>query len=48
VRDDAARSRAVEEVQAAARELGFEVRGVTESPIQGMEGNVEYLMHASL
>jgi 23S rRNA (cytidine1920-2'-O)/16S rRNA (cytidine1409-2'-O)-methyltransferase len=48
VRDDAARQRAVEDVRAAARELGFEVLGVIESPIQGMEGNVEYLMHARL
>ena len=46
VRDEEQRAAAVEGVLAAARELGFEVRGVTQSPIRGAEGNVEYLMHA--
>jgi predicted rRNA methylase YqxC with S4 and FtsJ domains len=31
-----------------ARELGFDVAGVIESPVKGAEGNVEYLMHARL
>jgi 23S rRNA (cytidine1920-2'-O)/16S rRNA (cytidine1409-2'-O)-methyltransferase len=48
VRDDAKRQAAVESVIAFARELGFEVKGLIESPIKGAEGNVEFLMHASL
>ncbi|MFN2453402.1 MAG: TlyA family RNA methyltransferase [Pyrinomonadaceae bacterium] len=35
--------RVVEEVNAAARELGLNVRGVIESPVQGAEGNTEFL-----
>lgn len=46
VRDEAKRAAVVEDVVAFARELGFEVKGVIESPIKGMEGNVEYLMNA--
>jgi 23S rRNA (cytidine1920-2'-O)/16S rRNA (cytidine1409-2'-O)-methyltransferase len=44
VRDDAKRSAAVARVVAFAREIGFEVRGVIESPVKGADGNVEYLM----
>ncbi len=47
VRDEGKRAAAVESVASFARGLGFEVRGVIESPVKGMEGNVEYLMHAS-
>lgn len=43
VTDAAQRAQAVEGVNAAARELGFRVAGVIESPIKGAEGNVEYL-----
>ncbi len=43
VTDPAQRARVVEEVNAAARGLGFKVGGVIESPITGAEGNVEYL-----
>ena len=43
VRDAAKRARVVEEVNAAARDLGLEVVNVIESPITGAEGNVEYL-----
>ncbi|HET7433280.1 MAG TPA: TlyA family RNA methyltransferase [Thermoanaerobaculia bacterium] len=46
VRDDAKRAEAVESVVAFARENGFAVLGVIESPIKGAEGNIEYLMHA--
>ena len=46
VRDDAKRAAAVEAVVIFAREIGFDVKGVIESPIKGAEGNVEYLMHA--
>ena len=43
VRDAEKRARVVEEVNHAARELGLEVVKVIESPIQGAEGNIEYL-----
>ena len=43
VRDQAARARAVEEVNNAAKALGLKVVNVIESPITGAEGNVEYL-----
>jgi len=43
VNDPAKHARVVAEVNAAARELGFAVRGVVESPIRGADGNVEFL-----
>lgn len=43
VRDAAKRERVVEEVNQAARALGLEVVKVIESPIQGAEGNIEFL-----
>jgi 23S rRNA (cytidine1920-2'-O)/16S rRNA (cytidine1409-2'-O)-methyltransferase len=43
VSDPLKHERVVEEVNAAARELGLEVRGVTDSPILGAEGNREFL-----
>jgi 23S rRNA (cytidine1920-2'-O)/16S rRNA (cytidine1409-2'-O)-methyltransferase len=43
VRDAAKRVKAVDEVNAAAAALGLEVVNVIESPIQGAEGNVEFL-----
>jgi 23S rRNA (cytidine1920-2'-O)/16S rRNA (cytidine1409-2'-O)-methyltransferase len=46
VRDEIKRAAAVDAVVAFARDIGFEVRGVIESPVKGAEGNVEYLMHA--
>ena len=46
VRDEAKRREAVESVVAFAREIGFDVHGVIESPVKGAEGNVEYLMLA--
>lgn len=46
VRDETKRAAAVEAVVAFARGIGFDVRGVIESPVKGAEGNVEYLMHA--
>lgn len=48
VREEAKRRSAVDNVIAAAKELGFEVFGVIESPVKGAEGNVEFLMHARL
>jgi len=47
VRDETKRAAAVESVVAFARESGFDVRGVIESPVKGAEGNVEYLMFAA-
>jgi 23S rRNA (cytidine1920-2'-O)/16S rRNA (cytidine1409-2'-O)-methyltransferase len=46
VRDETRRAAAVDAVVVFAREIGFEVRGVIESPVKGAEGNVEYLMYA--
>lgn len=46
VRDDAKRKEAVDGVAQFAREMGFDVRGVIESPVKGTEGNVESLMYA--
>ena len=46
VRDEIKRAAAVDAVVAFAREIGFGVRGVIESPVKGAEGNVEYLMYA--
>ncbi len=45
VRDDAKRERAVEEVAAAARDMGLEVRGVCPSPVAGAKGNIEYFIY---
>jgi 23S rRNA (cytidine1920-2'-O)/16S rRNA (cytidine1409-2'-O)-methyltransferase len=44
VRDDAKRRSALDAVEAAARELGFEVVGEAESPIEGPAGNREWLL----
>lgn len=46
VRDPAAQQAAVERVAGTVRELGGEVAGVMDSPILGMEGNREFLLHA--
>ena len=48
VRDAEQRQDAVDAVVACARELGFDVKGVIESPVKGAEGNVEYLMYATI
>jgi len=45
VRDAAKRLRVVEEVNEAARLIGLAVVGVMQSPIEGAEGNVEFLAH---
>jgi 23S rRNA (cytidine1920-2'-O)/16S rRNA (cytidine1409-2'-O)-methyltransferase len=45
VRDDDVRRRVVEEVAESAVALGLERTGTVESPIPGMEGNREILMH---
>jgi 23S rRNA (cytidine1920-2'-O)/16S rRNA (cytidine1409-2'-O)-methyltransferase len=43
VRDAEKRARVVDEVNQAAQTLGLQPMGTIESPIQGAEGNVEYL-----
>ena len=48
VRDEDVQRRVVEDVTAAARALGFARLGVVESPITGMEGNREFLIHLRL
>ena len=48
VRDEAKRAAVVDSVVEFARGEGFEVKGLIESPIKGAEGNVEYLMLASI
>jgi 23S rRNA (cytidine1920-2'-O)/16S rRNA (cytidine1409-2'-O)-methyltransferase len=45
VRDPAKHAQAVETVNNAAVELGLNIAGLIESPIQGAEGNVEFLAH---
>jgi 23S rRNA (cytidine1920-2'-O)/16S rRNA (cytidine1409-2'-O)-methyltransferase len=45
VRDDVVRARVVDEVTAVALALGLTRAGLSESPIAGMEGNREYLLH---
>lgn len=46
VRDPRAHSLAIERVSAAVREVSGEVLAVMDSPILGMEGNREFLLHA--
>src|SRR5688500_8870305 len=48
VRDPEKRAQAVETVNQAAAGLGLQIAGVIESPIQGAEGNVEFLAHYRL
>jgi 23S rRNA (cytidine1920-2'-O)/16S rRNA (cytidine1409-2'-O)-methyltransferase len=45
VRDPAKHGQAVDTVNNAAVELGLNIAGLIESPIQGAEGNVEFLAH---
>ena len=47
VRDEAARQLAISKVAEALRGLGGEAIEVIDSPIRGMEGNHEYLLHAT-
>ena len=46
VRDPAAHQLAVDRVEAAVRGLGGEALALIDSPILGMEGNREFLLHA--
>jgi 23S rRNA (cytidine1920-2'-O)/16S rRNA (cytidine1409-2'-O)-methyltransferase len=44
VRDDAKRHRVLDEISAFARALGLEEVGAIESPVEGAEGNREFLL----
>jgi len=46
VRDEDARSAAVEKIRTAFQSAGLDIRGVIPSPITGQDGNVEYLIYA--
>jgi len=48
VRDPAIHARVCEEAAAWATAQGWHVTGVTQSPITGPQGNVEFLLHACL
>ena len=45
IRDSAVRQSAIESVTAAFAEHGFVCRGITQSPIAGGSGNIEFLAH---
>jgi 23S rRNA (cytidine1920-2'-O)/16S rRNA (cytidine1409-2'-O)-methyltransferase len=45
VKDEAVRERAADGVRLAAQSAGFEVRGLTLSPVTGKDGNAEYLIY---
>lgn len=45
VRDDELRAAAIQNALEAAKQAGFIVAAVVESPIRGAEGNVEFLAH---
>ncbi len=45
IRDAAVQARVVEEVSAAAREVGLTPLASTPSPITGAKGNIEFLLH---
>jgi 23S rRNA (cytidine1920-2'-O)/16S rRNA (cytidine1409-2'-O)-methyltransferase len=47
VRDEVERTAAVNRIAKFVRSLGFEVRGVSPSPITGQDGNVEFLLYAA-
>ena len=41
-------ARVIDEIKSTARQLGFDVLGVTESPLLGPKGNKEFLIHLRL
>lgn len=45
VKDEKIRRRVVEDITEFAQQCGFAVLGVTDSPVQGGDGNTEYLMY---
>ncbi|WGS64781.1 TlyA family RNA methyltransferase [Marinitoga aeolica] len=45
VKNDKFRNEAIEKVTLSFKNNGFEIIGITESPIKGKEGNIEYLLY---
>lgn len=45
VTDEKLRSSAVEKVKLSAQSIGFEILGVTQSPVRYQNKNIEYLLH---
>ncbi len=45
VRDKEKHERVISEIKSFANDLGFKFLGLTESPIQGQKGNVEFLIY---
>ncbi|MFH1387543.1 MAG: TlyA family RNA methyltransferase [bacterium] len=45
VRDEGVREKVIERIKAKAQAIGFKVKGITPSPIEGAKGNVEYLLY---
>lgn len=48
VRDEAKRHEVIEKIKAAVKDMGLEVKGLTESPVRGPKGNVEFLIYLSI
>ena len=40
--------RVIDEIQSAAAELGYQIRGTVESPLLGPKGNKEFLIYLSI
>jgi len=45
VKDEMVHQEVIEKVKTAAGKLGFVVKGTTKSPIEGADGNIEFLIH---
>lgn len=45
VKDEKIRRRVVDDITEFARQCGFSVEGIADSPIHGGDGNIEYLMY---
>lgn len=45
VKDEAKRRAAVETIKSESEKMGLTAAGITESPVRGPKGNVEYLIH---
>lgn len=48
VRSEAEHERVIDEIQSAAAELGYQIRGTVESPLLGPKGNKEFLTYLSI
>ncbi|PIZ00199.1 hypothetical protein COY62_03905 [bacterium (Candidatus Howlettbacteria) CG_4_10_14_0_8_um_filter_40_9] len=45
IKDETIQNEVVEDIKKFATDLGFEIKGVTDSPILGAKGNKEFLIH---